>query len=165
MVMLIVALGANLPSRRFGNPARTLGGVVDLLPGYSLTPRRRSHWYRSPPWPPSGQPWYVNGVLLCETLMAPDQVMHALHDLESDLGRRRQHPNQARSLDLDLIDYGGMVSGGDSWPSLPHPRLESRAFVLRPLADVAPDWRNPRDGRKLGDLLAALDPQEVCLRI
>ncbi|MEO1191578.1 MAG: 2-amino-4-hydroxy-6-hydroxymethyldihydropteridine diphosphokinase [Pseudomonadota bacterium] len=163
MAMVIVALGANLPSRLYGEPAQTLGQVVARLADCSLAVRRCSRWYVSPPWPPSGQPWYVNGVVLCESVASPERILTDLHRLEAELGRQRLHPNQARALDLDLIDYGGRVALAGSWPLLPHPRLADRAFVLHPLADVAPDWRDPRDGRSLDQLLADLDPASICM--
>jgi 2-amino-4-hydroxy-6-hydroxymethyldihydropteridine diphosphokinase len=78
-----------------------------------------------------------------------------LHEVEAALGRRRGAPNAARTLDLDLIDYDGRVEAGP--PILPHPRLETRGFVLLPLAEVAPGWRHPVSGRTVGDLIATLE--------
>jgi len=162
MAECLVALGANLDSARFGSPVETVTSATRLLSLRGLRLCGRSRWYRSPPWPPSGQPWYVNGVARFETLLTPGEVMTILHGLETEAGRRRQHPNQARALDLDLIDYDGRVSLPPVWPRLPHPRLAERAFVLRPLADVAPHWRDPRDGRPLAGLLADIDPADSC---
>ncbi len=99
---------------------------------------------------------------LCETLLTPAEALTALHALEGDLGRSRSYRNQARPLDLDLIDFGGRVTGGGDWPILPHPRLQERAFVLLPLAEVAPDWRDPRDGRALSSLIAGLEAGHRC---
>ncbi|MBC6405025.1 MAG: 2-amino-4-hydroxy-6-hydroxymethyldihydropteridine diphosphokinase [Rhodospirillales bacterium] len=158
---LSVAFGANLPSFRGGTPRDSLEAAIALLPARGIAPRVCSRWYRSPPWPSSGQPWYVNGVVLCETLLPPEAVMTALHELEEAFGRRRRHPNQARPLDLDLIDYGGRVTRAEDWPRLPHPRLQDRAFVLRPLAEVAPGWRDPRNGTAVADLLTTL-PEDGC---
>ncbi len=160
--MVIVAFGANLPSGRFGAPKATLEAALRLLPMRGIALRACSRWYHSPPWPPSGQPWYLNGVALCESLLPPDVLLSQLHELEAATGRRRQHPNQARPLDLDLIDHGGRVTNGADWPRLPHPRLQDRAFVLQPLAEVAPNWRDPRDGRSLSTLLAALPEDQLC---
>lgn len=156
MAMILVALGANLPSRRYGPPLLTLTNALTLLSLRGLAPVCCSRWFKSPPWPPSGQPDYLNGVARFDTLLGPAAVMTLLHAVEEEFGRRRRHPNQARSLDLDLIDHGGRVSPPGAWPRLPHPRASARAFVLKPLAEVAPDWRDPRDGRSCHALLAAL---------
>ncbi len=125
MTSVIIAMGANLPSGRFGEPLTGLEAVCRLLPMRGIALRSCSRWYRSPPWPPSGQPWYVNGAVLGETLLSAEALLVALHALEAEAGRRRQHPNQARSLDLDLIDHGGRVTTGAIWPRLPHPRLQA----------------------------------------
>ena len=70
--------------------------------------------------------------------------------------------NAARTLDLDLIDYDGLVRPGPEAPVLPHPRMDRRAFVLYPLADIAPNWRHPRSGIALTDLIKALPPGTTC---
>ena len=64
--------------------------------------------------------------------------------------------NASRSVDLDLLDYGGLVTGPDEKPELPHPRLHERAFVLLPLRDIAPGWRHPASGRTVEALIEAL---------
>jgi len=74
----------------------------------------------------------------------------------------RTVPNAARLIDLDLLDFHGEIApGGPERAILPHPRLEGRAFVLRPLADLAPDWRHPRSGAPIQALLAALPADQV----
>ncbi len=165
MARVLLAFGANLPSGRFGEPRASLEALCRLLPLRGIALSACSRWYRSPPWPPSGQPWYVNAVARCETLLHVGDLLMRLHALEAEVGRRRQHPNQARPLDLDLIDYDGRVTSGADWPNLPHPRLQDRAFVLRPMAEVAPNWRDPRDGRPLAALLAALPENAICLHL
>ncbi len=162
MTAILVALGANLHSPRFGLPLSTLEGALTLLPSRGIAVRHCSRRYRSPPWPPSGQPWYLNAVALCETLLTPAETLEQLHVLEVDLGRSRGYRNQARPLDLDLIDHGGRVTGGGDWPRLPHPRLQERAFVLLPLAEVAPDWRDPRNGRTVAQLIESLEAGHRC---
>jgi 2-amino-4-hydroxy-6-hydroxymethyldihydropteridine diphosphokinase len=74
-------------------------------------------------------------------------------------------PNAARLIDLDLLDFDGETAvGGPGRAILPHPRMEGRAFVLRPLADLAPDWRHPRTGASIQTLLAALPADQVIER-
>jgi 2-amino-4-hydroxy-6-hydroxymethyldihydropteridine diphosphokinase len=152
--MILLGLGANLPSN-VGPPMATLAAALDALGGERVRLVRRSPWYRSPPVPPSAQPWYVNGVAVVETTHSPADLLALLHRIEARFGRGRGEANAARPLDLDLLDYEGRVSNAGDTPVLPHPRLHERAFVLLPLRDVAPGWRHPRLGRTVADLLAA----------
>lgn len=158
--MILVGLGANLPGVQ-GVPARTIEAAIDALNRGTCRVIARSRLYESPPWPqPSEQPWYVNAVARIETALDPEKLLAHLHDIERDFGRVRGARNEARTLDLDLLDHDGMVRSGD--PTLPHPRLADRAFVLFPLRDVAPDWRHPVDGRTLSRLLSALPDDTIC---
>jgi 2-amino-4-hydroxy-6-hydroxymethyldihydropteridine diphosphokinase len=158
--MIVVALGANLPSEA-GVPAFTLLAAMDAFDAAGLRVAQRSRIFESPPWPPSDQPWYANAVVRLDTKLAPEALLDRLHAIERAFGRVRTVPNAARALDLDLIDYDGLVRAAPA-PVLPHPRMRERAFVLRPLADIAPDWRHPADGTALASLLAALPPDTVC---
>ncbi len=158
--MILIALGANLPTERFGEPRAACEAALAELEVRGIRVVRRSRWYRSRPVPPSAQPDYVNGVVAVETTLDPRALLAELHSIEAAFGRERREKNAARTLDLDLIAYHERVSGGGAGgPVLPHPRLAGRAFVLRPLSDVAPDWRHPASGRTLAELLAALDPE------
>jgi len=92
-------------------------------------------------------------------MLSPAALLNALHAVETEFGRNRGAPNAPRTLDLDLLDYDERVEEGP--PQLPHPRMETRAFVLIPLRDVAPDWRHPVSGRPLSELIAALPPSGI----
>jgi 2-amino-4-hydroxy-6-hydroxymethyldihydropteridine diphosphokinase len=136
------------------------------MPEHGIKIARRSRFFRSAPVPPSGQPWYVNAVAEVETTIGPCELLAALLAIEARFGRLRREPDDARVLDLDLIDYNGRVG---HWPAagnlpaldLPHPRLAGRAFVLYPLAELAPGWRHPVTGARVADLIAALPPGQV----
>ncbi|WP_421709252.1 2-amino-4-hydroxy-6-hydroxymethyldihydropteridine diphosphokinase [Algihabitans sp.] len=156
--MIFIALGSNLSHELYGPPCRVLEEALGQLDDGALSVRRRSRWYRSPPWPLSDQPWYVNGVAELETSDGPRDTLARLHDLEAAFGRRRGLRNAARVLDLDLIDWHGRVLEELEGLCLPHPRMQDRDFVLRPLAELAPDWRHPVTGRSIGDLIADLPP-------
>jgi len=86
-------------------------------------------------------------------VLTPPELMAALHAVEAEFGRKRRGPNAPRTLDLDLIDYRGHAESPPGSPVLPHPRATARAFVLAPLLDVAPDWRDPVTGASGRDLL------------
>jgi 2-amino-4-hydroxy-6-hydroxymethyldihydropteridine diphosphokinase len=164
--MIVIAIGANLPADGFATALETCRAAVDRLgrePGVAVV--AISRWYESEPVPPSGQPWYVNGVVLVETTLDPAALLDRLHGIEAAFGRVRVVRNEARPLDLDLIDYDGMVRDGrGGGPVLPHPRARERAFVLLPLADVAPDWRDPVGGREVVELIAALPADGPAIR-
>lgn len=154
--MIVIGIGANLPNRRFGTPRETCEAALAALREAGVKILRRSRWYRSAPVPPSDQPWFVNGVAVLETSLDPAALLDLLHRIETDFGRVRRVRNEARVIDLDLLIYHDRASGPGEAPVLPHPRLAERAFVVQPLAEIAPDWRHPADGRSADEMLAAL---------
>ena len=156
--MIVIALGANLPSPA-GLPAATLRAALVALEENGITPVEVSPFYRSAAWPDPSDPEFVNAVALVATAMEPAELVSALHRIEARFGRRRGMRNAPRTLDLDLVDYDGRVEGGP--PVLPHPRMVARAFVLAPLKDIAPGWRHPVSGRSVEELLAALPKGEI----
>jgi 2-amino-4-hydroxy-6-hydroxymethyldihydropteridine diphosphokinase len=153
---ILVALGANLPSPIHGPPLATLEAAVGALAAAGLEIRARSGWWESPPVPVSDQPWYVNGVVEIGTRLGPEALLAKLHEIEAAFGRVRGLRNAARVLDLDLLAYGSMLRDGPEPPLLPHPRLAERGFVLRPLAQIRPDWRHPVSGLSVRELIARL---------
>jgi 2-amino-4-hydroxy-6-hydroxymethyldihydropteridine diphosphokinase len=160
--LILVAIGSNLPSPEFGLPQATCEAALSELSQRDLRLVRRSRWFESAPVPLSDQPWFVNGVAVVKTSLPPGDLLALLHETERRFGRERREVNAARILDLDLLAYGDLVRT-DAPPLLPHPRLHERAFVLLPLADVAPDWRHPADGRTLAEMIRAL-PAEQSIR-
>lgn len=160
--MILIGIGANLPSPGYGEPRATCGAALTALAAADLVIAARSRWYRSAPVPPSDQPWYVNAVVRVQTAHGPAQLLSLLLATEQAFGRRRGEPNAARILDLDLLAYGDMVieegaKGSRPPMTLPHPRLQERAFVLLPMRDVAAGWRHPVSGASLEELIRALD--------
>jgi len=156
----LIALGANLPSRS-GSPLQTLEAAVREIEAAGIRITARSRWFRSEPVPVSSQDWYINGVIAVETDLVPEALLAVLHDIEDRFGRIRGERNAARVLDLDLIACEDLVRNEDIPPQLPHPRMHDRAFVLLPLADIAPDWVHPVMGRPLSRLLDDLPPDQV----
>jgi len=151
--MILIALGANLPSRA-GPPDATLAAALASLEKRQVEIRAVSPFYRTAAWPDPSDPPFVNAVAELGTPLQPVALLAILHELETDFGRKRSAPNAPRTLDIDLLDYDGRIEPGP--PVLPHPRLESRGFVLVPLCDIAPSWRHPVSGRTARELLAAL---------
>ena len=160
--MIFLGIGANLAGSRQPNALATCEAALLALPGMGIRIEARSPWYESEAVPKSDQPWYVNAVLRAGSDLTPGALLAALHAVEARFGRTRGATNSARSLDLDLLDHQGRVSAQGEWPTLPHPRMRLRAFVLLPLRDLHPAWRHPRDDVSLGVLIDALpDGQEI----
>jgi 2-amino-4-hydroxy-6-hydroxymethyldihydropteridine diphosphokinase len=163
--MILIGIGSNLPSD-YGPPRETCAAALDALEREPVRITARSRWYRSSPVPLSDQPWFVNGVIAIETELDPEALLAALHRVEAEFGRappqeRAAKPNAARPLDLDLLAYDELVREGPEPPILPHPRMAERAFVLLPLREIAPDWRDPESGEPLSALVEALSGEGI----
>jgi 2-amino-4-hydroxy-6-hydroxymethyldihydropteridine diphosphokinase len=145
-----IALGANQ-----GDCRATLESALaalDASPGVRLL--ARSRWYRSAPVGPP-QPDYVNGCALLAVTLEPDALLELLLATERRFGRVRHERWGPRILDLDLLLMGDRRLSTPRL-TLPHPRLRERAFVLVPLAEIAPAWIDPVTGRSVAALAAAL---------
>lgn len=152
MTRAFIALGGNL-----GDTHATLRKALDAL---DALPRTRlvahSRFYRTPPWGLHEQPAFLNAAAELDTGLAPHALLDVLLEIERGAGRVRDGERWGpRTLDLDLLYMGGVVLD-DERLTLPHPRIAERAFVLLPLADLAPDLELPGQGR-VDALLAAVD--------
>lgn len=163
--MILVGIGANLPSPKFGEPRATCGAALAALNEAGLSIAVRSRWYKSAPVPASDQPWFINGVIRVKTALEPKTLMTLLLQTEESFGRSRNQPNEPRILDLDLLAYGELTLNEEGQENgdvetlslqLPHPRLHERAFVLLPLLDVAPGWRHPVTDQSVEEMIAEL---------
>ena len=150
-----IALGSNLEE-----PQRQLqAGFAALarLPDTQLV--AQSSLYRSAPVGYANQPDFMNAVAVIHTALTPRVLLEALLAIERAHGRVREFPDAPRTLDLDIVLYGEHVIN-EPGLTVPHPRMHQRAFVLAPLAEIAPDVLVPGRGR-VRDLLAAVDVASV----
>ena len=147
----VIAIGSNLGDRRaairfaadrLGSllGAAVLSDIVETEPEGEGT---------------AGQPLYLNAVVVGETSMTPRELLDSLLAIEAEFGRTRPAPSAPRTLDLDLVLLGETVVDQPGL-QVPHPRFRERFFVLGPLAEVAPDLRDPVTGKKVWELLRML---------
>lgn len=177
--LALVALGGNQPLDG-KEPAEVLHDAVAALARAGLDPVALSRFYSTPCFPAGAGPDYVNAAVALQTDLDAADLLSALHAIEAQFGRERTGRWAGRTLDLDLLALDGTVAPDrqtwarwhDLTPAeqrsmapnqliLPHPRLQDRAFVLVPLADVAPDWRHPILGQTVLDMLSALPHGEI----
>jgi 2-amino-4-hydroxy-6-hydroxymethyldihydropteridine diphosphokinase len=157
-VVAYIGLGANL-----GDPVRQVTQALALL---SQAPEvevvRVSRFYLTPPLGPPGQPWYVNAAAQVKTRLTPEELLRVLLQVERGLGRERGERWGPRVIDLDLLLYDGEVME-EPGLTIPHPEMHRRAFVLVPLADIAPEAWHPGFRKTARELRDELDPAEVAL--
>jgi len=148
---IAVALGSNLGDRR-AHLDHAVAALHHLVSNLTV-----SNYYDTVPVGVVGpHPVYLNAAAVGDTLLPPRALLDALLGIEGTRGRVRPYPNAPRTLDLDLILFGEHVID-EPGLALPHPRFRERRFVLLPLAEIAPDLRDPVSGKTVGELLATLD--------
>jgi len=156
-VPVAIALGSNL-----GDSLKILESALALLdqtPGISL--EGQSRWYQTQAVGPP-QPDYVNGCARLKVDLPPLLLLQTLLQIELTFGRVRRERNGPRTLDLDLLLFGDLVIETPSL-QIPHPRMTERAFVLVPLAEIAPDWVEPISGKAIASLAQTVDCSGVKL--
>jgi 2-amino-4-hydroxy-6-hydroxymethyldihydropteridine diphosphokinase len=151
-VIAAVALGSNLGDR-FAHLNHAVSRLRDLLRGLRVS---RFH-DTVPVGAPGPQPLFLNAAAAGETSMPARELLDVLLAIEQERGRERSYPNAPRSLDLDLILYGDATID-EPGLVVPHPRFRERRFVLEPLAEIAPDLKDPVTGRTVFDLLGSVRP-------
>ncbi len=163
--MILIGLGSNVEGP-WGPPEDTVRAALERMDGGVIKIAITSRLLRSKPLGLVDQPDFINAAARITTNLPPEKLMRFMHDLELAAERRRTVRWGPRTLDLDLLDYEGMILQGDGEAKghqkplvLPHPRIPERAFVLAPIREIAPDWRHPVTRSTAAQMLAELAPE------
>ncbi len=157
---IIIAIGGNVNSADGLHPIEVGKKSIKLMNLNSMTVEKQSSWYISNPVPKSDQPNFFNCVVIAKTTLNEFEVLTLLHKIESNLGRKRKKINEARSIDLDLIDYSSKIFQNKNL-IIPHPRAHLRKFVMQPLAEIDINWMHPIFKLSVSEILNQLGSQEI----
>ena len=159
---LIIGIGGNINSSDGMHPTEVGKNVIKKLETLSIKVLKASSWYKSDPIPKSEQPKFFNCVIFATTFLNEIGVLKNLHLLETFYGRIRNEINEPRIIDLDLIDFSGIVYKSDKLV-LPHPRAHLRRFVMEPLAELDPFWVHPVINLSAQEIVLKLKDQNVTI--
>ena len=130
---VVIALGANL-----GDPRKQVSLAIDEIRDLIQITAVSSLYETEPVGVPDSQPNYINAILIGESELKPLDLMNRLLEIENEMGRHRSFPNAARTIDIDIIEYGGLFMESQAL-TLPHPRAHERRFVLEPWFEIEPE--------------------------
>ena len=157
---IIIGIGGNLKSDNGDHPIKVAMKAITLLEDYSIKITDQSSWYETEPIPKSDQPNFFNCIVFAKTLLNELDVLKSLHAIEYRLGRRRRLINEARVIDLDLIDYSNKILRNNEIV-IPHPRAHQRRFVMEPLAELDNNWVHPILKLNIKRILNDLNNQNI----
>jgi 2-amino-4-hydroxy-6-hydroxymethyldihydropteridine diphosphokinase len=144
--MILIAVGSNIDGP-WGSPRETVLRALKSLNTWPLKLDAASTLLETKPYGVTNQPNFVNAVVSVETTLTAQSLLIRLHRIEKCAGRKRGRKWGPRTLDLDVIDYRGMIIGRSGRTEralvLPHPGIAKRSFVLQPISEIAPRWRHP----------------------
>ena len=157
---IIIGIGGNIYSSNGLHPVEIGQKAIISMKSMSIMIEKQSSWYRSDPIPKSDQPKFFNCIVIAKTALNEFEVLEALHKIESKFGRVRKKINEARLIDLDLIDYSSKILKNKNIV-IPHPRAHLRKFVIEPLVEVEKSWIHPISKLSGTEILKQLYTQEI----
>ena len=162
--MIYIGIGSNLNGKNNETPLQNCKkAVVELKKEVNIC--KISSWYKSEPIPVSNQSWYINGVVEISTNKSSIDLLEFILNIEEFFGRVRKKKNEARILDLDIIDYKKKILYKKNKLIIPHPRMHQRSFVLQPLQELNPKWIHPIKKKGLKELISNLNDKQKIFKI
>ena len=156
--MILLSLGSNLKST-LGNRKENLKIALSLLETYDFKITKKSSFYETESYPNKSDPKFINMLISGQSNLSPDQLMRILFDIEKRLERVRKNKNDPRTCDIDIIDYKGLIVTtelNNISLYIPHQEIHKRNFVLIPLKEICPNWKHPKNGKKINQLIDEL---------
>ena len=162
--MIYIGIGSNLNGKKNETPLQNCKkALLELKKEVNIC--NISSWYKSEPMPVSSQPWYINGVVEISTNKSSIDLLEYILNIEEFFGRVREKKNEARILDLDIIDYKKKILYKKNKLIIPHPRMHQRSFVLQPLQELNPKWIHPIKKKGLKELISNLNNKQKIFKI
>ena len=162
--MIYIGIGSNLNGKNNETPLQNCKkALVELKKEVNIC--KISSWYKSEPIPVSNQPWFINGVIEISTNKSSLDLLEFILSIEEVFGRVREKKNEARILDLDIIDYKKKILYIKNKLIIPHPRMHERSFVLQPLSELNPKWTHPIKKKGFKELIRNLNDKQKILKI
>ena len=162
--MIYIGIGSNLNGKNNETPLQNCKkALVELKKEVNIC--KISSWYKSEPIPVSNQPWFINGVIEISTDKSSLDLLEFILSIEKVFGRVREKKNEARILDLDIIDYKKKILYIKNKLIIPHPRMHERSFVLQPLSELNPKWIHPIKKKGIKELIRNLNNKQKISKI
>ena len=162
--MIYIGIGSNLNGKNNETPLQNCKkALVELKKEVNIC--KISSWYKSEPIPVSNQPWFINAVIEISTNKSSLDLLEFILSIEEVFGRVREKKNEARILDLDIIDYKKKILYIKNKLIIPHPRMHERSFVLQPLSELNPKWIHPIKKKGIKELIRNLNDKQKISKI
>ena len=162
--MIYIGIGSNLNGKNNETPLQNCKkALIELKKEVDIC--KISSWYKSEPIPVSNQPWFINGVIEISTNKSSLDLLKFILSIEEVFGRVRKKKNEARVLDLDIIDYKKKILYIKNKLIIPHPRMHERSFVLQPLNELNPKWIHPIKKKGIKELIRNLNDKQKISKI
>ncbi|MDI6744255.1 MAG: 2-amino-4-hydroxy-6-hydroxymethyldihydropteridine diphosphokinase [Thermodesulfovibrionales bacterium] len=147
MSIAYINIGSNLGERE-----ENCRKAIKLLKENGIAVKKHSSMYETEPWGVKDQPKFINMAIEVETDKKPEELLRVLKEIEKEIGRTETVKWGPRAVDLDIIFYDNLILKTDNL-EIPHPLLQERDFVLKPLSEIAPDKKHPVKGKTVKEIL------------